>query len=380
MSPSSPTFLQVATPEIDADIYYATRFSAPDPVIYIEHRGKKILAVTDFERDRARKAACVDQVWPVITIAAEDAAQRHKDKDLTLPGLAAAVLRKLKVSSLEVPTSMPVGLVERLRAMGFRIRTRPEEPLPKRLIKQPHEVQAIIAVQRATESAMAEAAQMLRKSRIVGEKLLYAGKPLRAEDLRLAIHNRLIKHSCVGAHTIVAVGDQAVDPHEEGHGPIRPGQPVVIDIFPRSQQSFYFADMTRTLVRGRPSAALVAQHRAVLKAQKTALALIRPGISTCKVHQAVQQVFADLGYATGEKNGRLQGFIHSTGHGVGLEIHEPPRIGQVPKSVRFRAGMVVTVEPGLYYEGVGGVRIEDLVLVTRDGTRNLTRFPKGLIV
>jgi Xaa-Pro aminopeptidase len=380
MTRQRPTFLQIATPEIDADIYYATRFAAPDPVILIEHRGQKILAVTDFERNRALKVATVDQVWPVLTVAAEDARQRRTTPDLSLSGLAAAALRKLKVSVLEVPASMPIGLVTSLRAMGLRVQIRPEEKYPARLIKHPDEVRAIVAVQRATERAMAAAASMLRTSHIAGTDLWYAGRRLCAEDLRQKIERTLLEHQCLGAHTIVAVGDQAVDPHEEGHGPIRPGQPLVIDIFPRSMRTWYFADMTRTLVRGQPVAALLTQYRAVLKAQRTALSLIRPGVAVRSVHQAVMQVFADQGFVTGEKNGRLQGFTHSTGHGVGLEIHEPPRIGVVPKSVRFRAGMVVTVEPGLYYRGVGGVRIEDLVLVTRDGIRNLTRYPKRLVV
>ncbi len=264
--------------------------------------------------------------------------------------------------------------------MGFKLHIRPEEKFPKRLIKRPEEVRAIVAVQRATERAMAAAASMLRASRVVGRELRYAGKRLCAEDLRQAIQRTLLERQCIGAHTIVAVGNQAVDPHEEGHGPIRPGQPVVIDIFPRSMRTLYFADMTRTLVRGQPQPALVAQYRAVLNAQNKALSLIRPGVAVRAVHQAVQQVFADLGFVTGEQNGRLQGFTHSTGHGVGLEIHEPPRIGVAPESVRFRAGMIVTVEPGLYYYGVGGVRIEDLVLVTRQGIRNLTCYPKKLVV
>jgi Xaa-Pro aminopeptidase len=380
MSSRRLTFLQIATPEIDADIYYATRFAAPDPVILIEHHGQKILAVTDFERDRALKVATVDTVWPALTVAAEDARRRRTTPDLTPSGLAAAALRKLKVSLVEVPASMPIGFVERLHAMGFKLHIRSEDTFPRRLTKGPDEVRAIVAVQRATERAMAAAASMLRASRIVGRELRYAGKRLCAEDLRQAIQSTLLERQCIGAHTIVAVGNQAVDPHEEGHGPIRPGQPVVIDIFPRSMRTLYFADMTRTLVRGQPQRALVAQYRAVLKAQNKALSLIRPGVAVRAVHQAVQQVFADRGFVTGEQNGRLQGFTHSTGHGVGLEIHEPPRIGVAPESVRFRAGMIVTVEPGLYYYGVGGVRIEDLVLVTRQGIRNLTRYPKKLVV
>ena len=167
----------------------------------------------------------------------------------------------------------------------------------------------------------------------------------------------------VPAHTICAPGDQAVDPHEGGHGPIRANQPVVMDIFPRSEATGYFGDLTRTVVRGTASFALHELYAIVHEGVRLGHRMLRDGVEGMKVHHAIQDLFERQGYATGVKNGRMQGFFHGTGHGLGLQIHEAPSIGKRP--CLLRAGHVVTVEPGLYYLGLGGVRIEDVALVTK---------------
>jgi Xaa-Pro aminopeptidase len=180
----------------------------------------------------------------------------------------------------------------------------------------------------------------------------------------------------VPAHTICAPGDQAVDPHEGGHGPIRANQPVVMDIFPRSEATGYFGDLTRTVVRGKASFALHELYAIVHAGVRLGHRLVRPGAEGMEIHSAIQGLFERQGYKTGVKHGRMQGFFHGTGHGLGLQIHEAPSIGKRP--CRLRAGHVVTVEPGLYYLGLGGVRIEDVALVTKTGSRCLTRVPKQL--
>ena len=380
MSPRR-TFLQFASSEVDADILYGSGFFAYDPFLYLEHRGRSFLVVTDFECDRARVESNAGQVWPASVLVAEDAKRRRaKNPDLTPAGLCAAALFKLKIRRVSVPGQFPLGIAQKLQRAGFILRVLKEPAYPRRLQKTPAEIRAVTEVQRQVERAMRAAEAMLRRSRIVRGRLVLAGKTVTAGDLRRVINLTLMERGIVAAQTVVAPGDQAVDPHNLGSGPIRPGQPVVIDIFPRSSGSHYFADMTRTIVKGRPSAALVRQYQAVLQAQKLGLSMIRPGVAVRTVHQAIMDCFVRLGYSTGEIDGRFQGFTHSTGHGVGLDIHEPPKIGLVPPSVRFRKGMLVTVEPGLYYLGTGGVRIEDLVLVTDRGIRNLTRYPKRLTI
>jgi Xaa-Pro aminopeptidase len=166
-------------------------------------------------------------------------------------------------------------------------------------------------------------------------------------------------------------------PHHGGEGPIYADKPVVIDIFPRSQASGYFGDMTRTVVRGEPSPVLVKMYDTVLRGQKLAIGMVKAGVRVKDIHSAVVDYFRSRGFETAMIDGKMQGFIHSTGHGLGLEIHEPPRISLGDEVLE--AGNVVTVEPGLYYEKTGGVRIEDVVVVEKNGCTNLTRYPKKLL-
>jgi Xaa-Pro aminopeptidase len=204
------------------------------------------------------------------------------------------------------------------------------------------------------------------------------GEPLTSERVRSLIARTLMERACTARHTIVACGDQACDPHNHGSGPLRADLPVVIDIFPRSDETGYYSDMTRTVVRGEASGDLVDIYDAVLEAQLQALDRIRAGVDGRDVHQGVSSLFESRGFLTGLQDGRMQGFFHGTGHGVGLDIHEPPRVGKA--SDILEPGHVVSVEPGLYYTGRGAVRIEDLVVVTEAGCDNLTDYPKSLII
>jgi Xaa-Pro aminopeptidase len=217
----------------------------------------------------------------------------------------------------------------------------------------------------------------LRATRIGRDGWLrHHGRRFTAEDLRAAVNARIMALGCVPAHTICAPGDQAVDPHEEGHGPIRAHTPIVMDIFPRSEKTGYFGDLTRTVVRGRASARLQEVYALVNEGVRLGHRRVKPGAHGPAIHREIQDLFTARGYPTGMRDGRMQGFFHGTGHGLGLQIHEPPSIS--PQKSVLRAGHVVTVEPGLYYLGLGGVRIEDVALVTPTGSRNLTRVPKRL--
>ncbi|MFH1572319.1 MAG: Xaa-Pro peptidase family protein, partial [Gemmatimonadota bacterium] len=224
--------------------------------------------------------------------------------------------------------------------------------------------------------AMAAAAEALRRAAVRGGALFLDGEPLTSERLRRRLHRVLLEADCTGQHTIVAGGEQACDPHDEGHGPLRAGEPIIVDIFPRAAASGYYGDITRTFVRGPVPPPVRRLWDAVREAQATALGGIRAGASGRDLHAQVEAVFTGRGYATGEANGHMQGFFHGTGHGVGLEIHEAPSIGKA--GTRLEPGHAVTVEPGLYYPGVGGVRLEDLVLVRDGGCHNLTTFPLDL--
>ncbi len=366
--------LLYAASESDADIYYATRFVAPDPFAWFRAGRRTFMLASDLEIGRARGQAEVDEVlsitrWRRVT----------RPKDPRRPGMAdilATALRAKGVRSTLVPESFPTGMADGLRARGIRVRVRPSPFFPARVVKTPGEVREIVASQRATERATARALERLRRAKVRGNRILERGRALTAEDLKRTIDVALMEDACVAKHTIVACGDRAVDPHDTGSGPLRPHLPIVFDVFPRSARSGYYADMSRTVVKGRPSEAVRRQYAAVLEAQVLGIRAVRAGVNGRDIHRSIQERFAAQGYRTGPRDGKMQGFFHGTGHGVGLDIHEAPRVGTVDDLLP--AGSVVTVEPGLYYSGVGGVRIEDMVLVQERGCRNLTDFPKVL--
>ena len=192
--------------------------------------------------------------------------------------------------------------------------------------------------------------------------------------LRAEIDSAVLRAGGVPTGTIVAGGDQACDPHERGHGPLHADSLIILDVFPRDAKSGYFGDMTRTVLRGRASEAQRKLWETVKAGQALALKRIKAGIDGMTIHKAIQEFFASRGFTTGVRNGRRVGFFHGTGHGLGLEIHEHPRLQKVVLKDR----QVLTVEPGLYYPGVGGARQEDVVVVTKTGCRILSRFPKQL--
>ncbi|MCG2660936.1 MAG: M24 family metallopeptidase [Kiritimatiellae bacterium] len=228
----------------------------------------------------------------------------------------------------------------------------------------------ITACQRAAVQAMRAAIRLIARARVDKKnRLRVRGRLLTSERVRRAIYRVLVDHNCTGEGTIVACDGQAATPHGIGHGPLRAHQSIVIDIFPRHLEHGYWGDLTRTVVKGTPSPALKKMYAAVKAAQAAALAKIRAGVSGRRVHLAAVAALARHGFKTGLLEGKAQGFIHSTGHGIGLEVHEAPSLSLRPG--RLRAGHVVTVEPGLYYFQHGGVRIEDTVLVTRGGYRKL---------
>lgn len=368
--------LMIGASEVDADLFYATQFLAPDPFIFLETRGRRYVVLHDLERDRARKQARVDEVLS-YSIYEERARKRGVDA----PGVVEVlheVLQDLEVRKLVVPARFWVEKALLLQERGYEIEVRRGPFFPERARKRPDEIQAIRETLRAAESALDRALEILREAQIRDGVLFREGEVLTSERLRREIHRHLLDFDCVARHTIVACGEDTCDPHQEGKGPLRPHQPIILDIFPQSMRTRYFADLTRTVVKGRASEPLRRMYDAVRQAQELALSQIRAGVEGRAVHEQVVAFFRKAGYETGERDGHMQGFFHGTGHGLGLEVHEPPRIS--PRGGPLEVGHVVTVEPGLYYPGMGGVRLEDLVVVQEDGCENLTTAPKFLEV
>lgn len=366
--------LLYAASETDADILYPTGFFAPDPFLFVKAGRRRFLAMSDLEMDRASAQASVDEVLSWTHFARQVA---RRGKAPAAADVVAAVLAHLRVRRAEVPSSFPLGLAVALRRRGIALTVAPDPFWPEREVKRADEVKAIQAALRSAEAGLEAGLAALRACTVGRDGWLRRdGRRFTAEDLRAAVNTRIMADGCVPAHTICAPGDQAVDPHERGHGPIRAHEPVVMDIFPRSERTGYFGDLTRTVVRGRASERLKEVHALVHEGVRLGHRRLRPGADGRAIHREIQQLFAARGYETGIRDGRMQGFFHGTGHGLGLQIHEPPSIGV--RGTRLRAGHVVTVEPGLYYLGLGGVRIEDCALVTPGGSRNLTRAPRFL--
>ena len=364
--------LIIAASETDANLYYATRFIAPDPFIYLELKGERIVVMSDLEMGRARQQATVDRV-----VSYSEIERRCQDQGITAPGAIDLIDHLLKEHGLRtvmVPGNFPFQHARRLQELGYTLEVGPDPFYEHRAIKTVEEVRQIEEAQRATEHAVAAAHVALRDATIRDEVLWSNGEPLTSERIKQMINVKLMESGCVAQHTIVAGGEQACDPHHEGSGQLPAHRSIIFDVFPCSAHSRYFADMSRTVVRGKPSAALTRLYHTVKDAQEEAVTKVRDGADGAKIHQGICDRFEAAGYHTGLVNGRMQGYFHGTGHGVGLNIHEAPRINKAGSILQ--EGHIVTIEPGLYYPGLGAVRIEDMVLVTRDGCRNLTDYPK----
>jgi Xaa-Pro aminopeptidase len=370
--------LMVADSDHDANMLYAVGMFVPDPFIYLRIRGKNLIVMSDLEIDRAKQQAAHCRVLALSQC--QQKLRREGAKKTGTAQIIRSVLKEHRVGKVFVPGNFPLGLANELEDLGVKLKLKPGGFFPKRETKSADEVKKISAALMMAEVGLAEAMQALKSAKAgKNRQLVYRNAPLTSEKLRSIIDTAIMQASGLASHTIVAGGRQACDPHEGGHGPLRANEPIILDVFPRSQKTGYFGDITRTVVKGRASEAVRKMYDTVHRGQNAAFKLMRAGMATSKIHQAVQEIFTKEGFKTGKVDGRMQGFFHGTGHGLGLEIHEAPRVG--PTSVgKLKAGQVVTVEPGLYYPEIGGVRLEDVALVTSNNPRNLTQFEKVLEV
>jgi Xaa-Pro aminopeptidase len=372
---NAKTRLIVAASETDPDILYATRFWAPDPFIFLERKGKRTLVLSDLEIDRGRKQADADEF--VMFSELEREVQGNSKKAPPYEKVVAHFLRKRGVRSAIVPANFPLAYAQELAANKIRVHATNGLFWPTRAAKSDKEIEMISHALRITETGLQRAIEILKASKPgSGKKLRWNGKTLTSEMLRAEIDSTILRAGGVPTGTIVAGGDQACDPHERGSGPLYVNSLIILDVFPRDAKTGYFGDLTRTVMRGRASEAQRKLWETVKAGQALALKKIRAGVDGMTIHEAIQDFFAQRGFPTQVCKGRRVGFFHGTGHGLGLEIHEYPRLQKVTLEERE----VLTVEPGLYYPGLGGVRQEDVVVVTKNGCRMLSHFPKQLEV
>jgi Xaa-Pro aminopeptidase len=347
-----------------ADMLYATGFAAPDPFVFLQHRGKTTIVLNDLEIDRGRREAEANEI-----LSASDLGREFGSTSPAI--IAAGLLLRRKIRRVEVPSDFPLGMARALEKAGIKVFPVDGHFWPEREAKSKRELEDIGKALRITVAGLLRAVEVLRASKIGrGSLLKWRGKTLTSEIVRAECDSAVLHAGGVPGGTIVAGGRQACDPHERGHGPLRAHELIILDVFPRDARTGFFGDLTRTVVRGRASDAQRRLWQTVCAAQKLAIRSIKPRVKGAAVHKAVQEFFAAHGYTTEKKRGRWTGFFHGTGHGLGLDLHEEPRIA----ATVFRPGQVFTVEPGLYYPGIGGARHEDVVTVTRTGCRLLSKL------
>lgn len=364
--------LMVGASENNADLYYATRFRAPDPFVLLWTASEKLMLANNLEIDRARDQARVDRVLPYVQY--EEQVKQKGQEQPNAKDVLLELLRDLGMQKLQVPAEFPLGTADFLRGEGLELDIAGEPLFPQRQIKDDDEIAAIRRAMQATEAGMETAIEGIRAADCRDGELFLDGAVLTSERLRRMVHRTLMDCDSIGEHTIIAGGDQGCDPHQVGFGPLHAHETIIIDIFPRDETSGYYGDLTRTVCKGQASAAMQRLYQTVLEAQQLGLDQIRPGAKGRSIHESLQKFFVDAGYETGEQDGYMQGYFHGTGHGLGLEIHEGPSIGR--RDDVLESGHIVTMEPGLYYRGTGGVRIEDTVVVCEGGYENLATLPK----
>lgn len=379
LSPMSDVLL-FAAPTVNADLRWFSRFKAGDPFPAFTAKGKKVGLLPLLEVARARQESDFDEVVDLTDLLRQ---LRTRDPKAGVAEAIVAAAKARGVRRFAVPHDFPAGLWVRLRELGLLLelpgkgrdeRSSPQV-FPGRAIKGKVDQAGIVAGNRGSAAAFRVVERILRESTIKGRWVRWQGKALTAEILHAAAHRAVLEAGCINDHgLIIAPGDQAVDCHAAGNGPVPAHEPIVVDIYPRHLASGLYGDMTRTYVKGRANPERRKMILAVKAAHAAALRVLRAGVTGAAVHAAAADLLKARGYVTEKRKGAYVGFFHGLGHGLGFDVHEEPSVS--PRNLApLQAGHVVTIEPGLYYPGLGGCRIEDVALVTRTGYRLLSRHP-----
>lgn len=358
-----------------ADIVYATGFFAPDEFFYAEVDGHKYAFVSVLEFARAK--AEMNQDVTVVDWA-EISARAGSEYRGCLP---AGISRVFGITKWIVPPRFPFCYVQQLKQFGIEVELENGMFFPQRKIKTAKEIEFIRAAMKATEEAQCQVREFIAESTINAQGYLeWKGKTLTCELIRSEVEAEFKRKSFSAVGTIISCGPDSALPHCTGSGPIAAGAPVIADIFPRSDVNGYWGDMTRTYVKGKACRRLREMHAAVLKVNESVEAMLKPGIECSAMQDFCIRTIEGAGFRTGhDADGIPCGFFHGLGHSLGLEIHEAPRFAQSDHEL-LKPGHVITVEPGVYYHDIGGVRIEDTVLITETGIENFCTLTKELEV
>ena len=352
----------------------------PDPFLYAERDGERHVVASSFELGRIAEVAPELKVMPLEDFGIDELyAQGLAREEIELEVILRAT-RRFGIEQAAVPGTFPLEVADHLRANGIEVKADREQFVRRRRVKNDAELAGIRRAQRAAEAAMDAARELLRSAERQNGSLVADGEPLTCERLKLAVEQAFTANGAFADEFIVSHGAQTAVGHDMGSGQIESNEPVCLDLFPRDRESGCFTDMTRVFVVGTPSDELREYHRLCREALDRSVAAVKPGIAGSELNRICCEVFEEHGYPTlrSKKPGEVlqDGFYHSLGHGVGLEVHEEPSLGRAPGELV--AGDVIAMEPGLYRNGYGGCRLEDLVLVTENGPEVLTQYPYDL--
>jgi Xaa-Pro aminopeptidase len=371
-------------PSRNYSLYHRLRFNVGDPVAWVEIHAadgsrQSTLLLRDIEMQRARQAVRVDSVACPADYAPPEGLSG--DRETATAQATAELLRRAGVERAVSDRSLPLIFAHHIEQAGIELCCDLEMGVLQRRAKDKEEIAWLAEAQATTEGAMRMACELVALADTDEEGgLVHEGQPLTSERVRAAVDIWLLERGYMNPRSIIAGGPQAADCHEMGRGLLKSGQPVIIDIFPQDKQTLYNGDCTRTVVNGDVSDTVAAMHRAVVEAIEAGIAAVRTGITGEHVHRATIEVIERHGYGLGlpgeDNPDEYCAMTHGTGHGVGLDVHEPPLLdfGGPP----LVAGDCLTIEPGLYSRAIGGVRVEDMVIVEDDGARNLNQLPGGL--
>lgn len=363
-----------------AELRHEVPLAVPDPFLYVEHDGSRVVVISSLELARVRELEGLEAIPHEEAGEHELIAEGVPREEITTH-VSVRACKQLGIRNAVCPPTFPLELADLLRAEGIEVEANRRFFADRRRVKNPVELDGVRRAQRAAEAAMDAVRDLLRRSDASNSMLSLDGQPLTSERLKRAIGEVFIAHDMSADEFIVSHGSQSAVGHEMGFGPIAPGEPIVVDLWPRDRATACYADMTRTFVVGDPPEELVTYHGLVLEALEQANGSLKAGIAGRDLYVQTCELFQAHGYPTGltKEPGQVleEGFFHGLGHGVGLEVHEEPNMGIASKATLV-AGDVVTVEPGLYRPGFGGCRLEDLLLVTENGAENLTDYPYDL--
>jgi Xaa-Pro aminopeptidase len=352
----------------------------PDPFLYGEKDGVRQIQIGSLEVPRLTELGLFD-VHPNEEYGGDELIAAGLSTPEVKEQLAVRAVKAWGLTSAIVPETFPLWLADRLRAEGVELIPDRRFFDDRRRVKNDAELAGIRRAQRAAEAAMDTVRDLLRRATTNGDALQLDGETLTVERVKSAMSQTFAAHGTTSDDFIVAPGPQGAVGHDMGSGPIRAGVPIVVDIWPRDNESFMYCDMTRTFVVGGVPDDVREWHRLCKEALDRALSEIKDGADGRAIYDGTCEIFEAAGQPTQRTKtpGTVlaDGFFHGLGHGVGLEVHEQPGMGMTAK-LPLLAGDVVTVEPGCYRQGYGGVRLEDLVLVTGSGAENLTRYPYDL--